>query len=62
MIRTAPRARHTVVDIEQLEREVALAAVAEALLLSEQDVFVLPVIDRGIYIRTAGDVGPGGNV
>ena len=43
VVGAAARAGHAVVDLEQLEREVALAAVAEALRLAEQDVLFLAV-------------------
>ena len=53
MVGAAARAGHAVVDLEQLEREVALAAVAEALLLAEQDVLVLAVGNGRINVRAA---------
>ena len=43
MVGAATEAGSSVVDLEQLEREGALAAFAEALLLAEQDVLVLAV-------------------
>ena len=43
MVSAAPRLRDEVIDLEDSERELRPAAVAEALLLAEQDVFVLAV-------------------
>ena len=50
------------VDLEQLEREVALAAVAEALLLAEEDVLVLAVGNGRLDVRAPGDVRAGSDV
>ena len=62
MVGAAARAGNAVVDLEQLEREVALAAVAEALLLSEQDVLVLAVGNGRLDVGAARDVIAGGDV
>ena len=62
MVRPAPASRHHVVYLEQLEREVSPAASAEALLPTVEDVLVLAVGDRRIYVGAPRDVGAGGDV
>ncbi len=49
--RAAPALRHDVIDGEVSEREHHLAAVAQALLLAEEDVLALVVVDRGLDVR-----------
>ena len=56
MVGAAARAGNSVVDLEQLEWEIALAAVAQPFLLAEQDVLVLAVGNGRVNIRAAGDV------
>ena len=62
VIRAAPRASHTVVNLEKLEREVAIAAVAEALLPAEQDVLVLAVGNGRLDVGASWDVSASGDV
>ena len=62
MVGAAPLLRDDVIDLEDSERELRPAAVAEALLLSEQDVFVLAVGNGRLDVRAARDVGAGGDV
>ena len=62
MVSAAPRLRDDVIDLEDSERELRPAAVAEALLLAEQDVLVLAVGNEGVYVRAPGNVRAGGDV
>ena len=61
MVGATPRLRDDVIDLEDSERELRPAVVAEALLLSEQDVFVLSVGNGRLDVRAARDVGAGGD-
>ena len=62
MVSASPRLRYDVIDLEDSERELRPAAVAEALLLAEQDVLVLAVGNGSLDVRAPGDVGTGGEV
>ena len=58
----AAGAGNDVIDLEQLEGEVAFAAVAKPFLLAVEDVLVLPVGDRGLDVGALRDVGARGDV
>ena len=60
MVGAAATAGDYVVNLEYPEGEFGPAAVAAALLSSEQNVLVLAVVDGGVNVRAAGDVGSGG--
>ena len=62
MVRAAPRLRDEVIDLEDSERELRPAAVAQPLLLAEENVLVLAVGNRRLDVRAAQDVGAGGDV
>ena len=62
MVSAAPRLRDDVIDLEDSEQELRPAAVAEALLLAEEDVLVLAVGNGRFDVRAARDVGAGGDV
>ena len=62
MVSAAPRLRDDVIDLEDSERELRPAAVADALLLAEQDVLVLAVGNGRLDVRAARDVCAGGDV
>ena len=62
MVSAAPRLRDDVIDLEDSKRELRPAAVAEALLLAEEDVLVLTVGDGRLDIRAPGDVRASGDV
>ena len=62
MVSAAPRLRDDVIDLEDSEQELRPAAVAEALLLAEEDVLVLAVGNGRLDVRAARDVGAGGDV
>ena len=62
MVRAAARPGHSVVNLEQLEREIAFAAVAQPLLLAEQDMLVLAVGNGRLDGSTPRDVRAGGDV
>ena len=59
MVSAAPRLRDDVIDLEDSERELRPAAVAQPLLLAEEDVLVLAVgngrldvrAGRGMWVR-----------
>ena len=60
MVGSAAAAGDYVVNLEYPEGEFGLAAVALALLTSEQNVLVLAVVDGSVNVGAAGDVRPGG--
>ena len=62
MVSAAARVGYTVVDLKQLEREIAPAAVARPLLLAEQDVLVLAVGNGSLDVGPVRDIRAGGNV
>ena len=59
VVGAAAGAGDAVVHLEQLEREIALAAVAQPLLLAEQDVLVPAVGNGRLDVGAARDVGAG---
>ena len=62
MVSAAPRLRDDVIDLEDSERELRPAAVAQPLLLAEEDVLVLAVGNGRLDVRAVRDVGAGGDV
>ena len=62
MVSAAARVGYAVVDLKQLEREIAPAAVARPLLLAEQDVLVLTVGNGHLDVGPVRDIRAGGNV
>ena len=62
MVCAAPRLRDSVINLEDAKWELGLTTVAQSFLLSKEDVLVLAVGDRDLYVRSAGNVGTGGDV
>ena len=59
MIRSSPCLRDNVVYLKYLEREVHPATSAPALLFAVEDVLVLTVRDRRVYVRASRYVRAG---
>ena len=59
MVRSSPCLWDKVVYLEYLEWEVHPATRTTALLLPKEDMLILPVVDRGIYVSAPGYVCSG---